>query len=113
MRDDGKTKAQLITELTSLRLQYEKIKEQEENLRANEERYRTFVDNIDDGCYEFDLEGNIIFCNEGLPRIFGYSREEFLKLDRWARHINREYGKQVFRLYDRMYKNNVSSRILE
>jgi len=113
MRDDGKTKAQLITELTSLRLKYEKIKEQEENLRANEERYRTFVDNIDDGCYEFDLEGNIIFCNEGLPRIFGYSREEFLKLDRWARHINREYGKQVFRLYDRMYKNNVSSRILE
>ncbi len=222
MRDDGKTKAQLITELTSLRLQYEKIKEQEAKLRASEERYRnfvenavagcaeydlkgrctfcneaacalvgltreeadrardavrkiqrtgktvnlifthlvckdgttkvveasislirdaqgkatgfrsitrdltdwkkieeereryrTFVDNIDDGCYEFDLEGNIIFCNEGLPRIFGYSREEFLKLDRWKRHINREYGRRVFRLYDRMYKNNVSSSMLE
>ncbi len=82
-------------------------------IEEERERYRTFVYDIDDGCYEFDLEGNIVFCNEGLPRIFRYSREEFLKLDRWKRHINREYGKQVFRLYDQMYKNNVSSRILE
>lgn len=82
-------------------------------IEEERERYRTFVDNIDDGCYEFDLEGNILFCNEGLPRIFGYSREEFLRLDRWKRHIDREYGKQVFRLYDQMYKNNVSSSILE
>ena len=82
-------------------------------IEEERERYRTFVDNIDDGCYEFDLGGNIIFCNEGLPRIFGYSRDEFLKLDRWKRHINREYGKQVFRLYDQMYRKNVSSKMLE
>ncbi|MRR16380.1 MAG: PAS domain S-box protein, partial [Deltaproteobacteria bacterium] len=82
-------------------------------IEAERDRYRTFVDNIDDGCYEFDLDGNILFCNEGLPRIFGYSREEFLRLDRWERHIDREYGKHVFRLYDQMYKNNVSSSILE
>ena len=113
MKEDEKTKAQLIEELNALRLQNEKIKEEESKLRASEESHRTFVDNIDDGCYEFDLQGNIIFCNEGLPRIFGYSREEFLKLDRWKRHISREYGKTVFRLYDDMYKNNIPSKILE
>lgn len=103
----------MIEELNALREQHEKIKEGEGRLRASAQSHRTFVDHIDDGCYEFDLEGNIIFCNEGLPRIFGYSREEFLKLDRWKRHVSREYGKQVFSLYDEMYKNNISSKMLE
>ncbi len=113
MNDNEKTKVQLIEDLNALRLQHEKIKEEENRLRSSEETYRTFVDNIDDGCYEFDLQGNIIFCNEGLPRIFGYSREEFLKLDRWKRHVSREYGKYVFRLYDDMHRKNISSKILE
>lgn len=82
-------------------------------MEAESERYRAFVDNINDGCYEFDLHGNIIFCNDGLPKIFGYAREEFLTLDRWKRHISREYGKQVFRMYDEMYRKDISSRILE
>jgi len=113
MKDDAKTKAQLIEELNALRSELEKLKEEKHKLWASEARYRLFVDNIGDGCYEFDLQGNIMFCNDGLPRIFGYSREEFLKLDRWKRHINREYGKYVFRLHDEMYKKNISSNILE
>lgn len=83
------------------------------NLETESERYRAFVANINDGCYEFDLQGNIIFCNDGLPRIFGYSREEFLTLDRWKRHISREYGKYVFRMYTEMHRKNIPSRILE
>lgn len=82
-------------------------------MEAERERHRTFIDNISDGCYEFDLQGDIIFCNEGLPAIFGYSRDEFLKLDRFRRHVSREYGKYVFRLYDEMYRNNIPSKILE
>ena len=58
MKEDEKTKAQLIEELNALRLQNEKIKEGEGRLRASEESHRTFLDNIDDGCYEFDLQGN-------------------------------------------------------
>lgn len=82
-------------------------------MEQESERYRAFVDEINDGCYEFDLQGNISFCNDGLPGIFGYSREEFLTLDRWKRHINREYGKSVFRMYDEMYRKNIPSKILE
>jgi len=77
------------------------------------ERYRNFVDNLSDGCYEFDLEGNIIFCNDGLPRIFGYTRSEFLQLDRYKRHISPDHAKYVFRLYDEMYKKSILSKILQ
>jgi PAS domain S-box-containing protein len=92
----------IVRDVTDLR------KAQEEH-----ERYRNFVDHLDDGCYEFDLEGNIIFCNEGLPRIFGYSRDEFIKLSRYERHISRESAKSVFRMYVEMYKHNIPSKILE
>ena len=77
MRDDGKTKAQLITELTSLRLQYEKIKEQEANLRAGEERYRNFVENAVAGCAEYDLNGRCTFCNEAACALVGLTREDY------------------------------------
>lgn len=76
-------------------------------------RYRAFVDNINDACYEFDLEGNVIFCNDILPRLFGYSREDFLKLDRWKRHESRESARQVFRMYADIYRKEIPFKILE
>jgi two-component system NtrC family sensor kinase len=44
----------------------------------NEERYKTFLDSIEDGCYELDLAGNMTFFNARLPEISGYSQEEML-----------------------------------
>src|SRR5512145_2088805 len=56
-------------------------KQAEEALRQSEERYRTILDNIEDGYYETDLQGNLTFCNDALCRIPGYSREELLGMN--------------------------------
>lgn len=53
-------------------------KKSEEILKASEERYRTILDNIEDGYYEVDLKGVLTFFNESLCRIFGYSRKELI-----------------------------------
>ena len=45
-------------------------------LRESEERYRTILDSIVDGYYEINLRGQLMFCNDALLRIFGYSRSE-------------------------------------
>ena len=37
------------------------------------ERYRDFIENISDGCFELDLEGNITFVNEVLEKRLGYA----------------------------------------
>ena len=39
------------------------------------------LENIQDGYYEVDLDGNYTFFNEGLLRITGYTREEMLGMN--------------------------------
>ncbi|MEN6375616.1 MAG: PAS domain S-box protein [Smithella sp.] len=50
----------------------------EEDLKASEERYRTILENIEDGYYEVDLKGELKFFNESLCKISGFSREELM-----------------------------------
>ncbi len=57
----------------------------EETLTESEEKYRTILENIQEGYYEVDLTGNLTFFNDSLCRIVGSSRERLLGLN------NREY----------------------
>jgi len=50
-------------------------------LRASEERYRSILDSIVDGYYEIDFTGRLLFCNDSLLRIFGYTRSEAQEID--------------------------------
>ncbi|MCB2188186.1 MAG: PAS domain S-box protein [Deltaproteobacteria bacterium] len=52
----------------------------EEALFHSEARYRTILDNIEEGYYELDLAGNLTFVNDSLCRISRFSREELLGL---------------------------------
>lgn len=45
-------------------------------MELEQERYRNFLENVEDGCYEIDLKGYNIFCNQATERIMGYTREE-------------------------------------
>lgn len=50
----------------------------EDALRISEERYRTILDEMEEGYQEVDLIGTITFVNEAFLRIFGYEREEVI-----------------------------------
>lgn len=53
-------------------------KRTEKKLRESEERYREILSSIEEGYYEVDLAGNIMFFNDALPKMIGYTREEFM-----------------------------------
>jgi PAS domain S-box-containing protein len=51
-------------------------REAEEKLRRNEERYRTILENIEDGYYETDLSGRFMFFNGAFCRMTGFAPED-------------------------------------
>ena len=53
----------------------------EDELRKSEERYRTILEDIDEGYYENDLAGNFTFVNDAECRDLGYSREELIGMN--------------------------------
>lgn len=54
-------------------------------MRQQDEKYRTIIENIEEGFLETDLAGNFTFFNNSICKILGYSNEELMGMN------NREY----------------------
>ena len=52
-----------------------------EDLEQSEERYRNLFENANDIIYVHDLKGNYISMNDAAERVFGYTRDEALKMN--------------------------------
>jgi len=76
------------------------------------ERYRAFVENIEDGVYELDIHGNFMYFNDSLCRIFGYPREA-IQFQNFASFMDEEHAKQGFDAFTRLYQtgNGISDLI--
>ena len=57
------------------------LKRAQAGLVESEERYRTIIETIEDGYYEVNLAGNLVFFNDALARIHEYPREEFMGME--------------------------------
>ena len=75
-------------------------KNTEKRLRESEERYREILASIEEGYYEADLAGKIIYFNDRLPGMVGYSREEFMGMS-YKKIYNRP--EKVFQTFHRVY----------
>ncbi len=69
-------------------------------LRKSEDQFHGILEKIDEGYFEIDLNGNIIFCNNAAIRIFGYPRDKLLSMN------NREIStKNSFKLMNNAFKD--------
>ena len=86
-------------------------KQMEDRLKESEEKYRTILEEMDDGYFETDLAGNLTFVNDAMIRFLGYSRQELIGMNfRGLRP--KEEAKVVFEAYNRMYKTGKPLRNL-
>jgi PAS domain S-box-containing protein len=69
----------------------------------SEEKYRTILENIEDGYYEVDLAGNYTFFNNSLCRIHGCTREELMGMN-YRQYTDKEYSKKLFETYHEVYR---------
>lgn len=75
----------------------------EEKLHQSEEKYRTILEDIQEGYFEIDLAGKFTFFNDTVCRVIGYSREELMGMDN-RQYTDPEELKQVFQAYHKVYK---------
>jgi PAS domain S-box-containing protein len=80
-----------------------KRKQAEEALREGEEKYRTILENIEDGYYEVDLKGNFTFFNTSMCRIFGYPQEEMMGMNN-RQYTDAENAKKLFQAFNKVYR---------
>ncbi len=80
---------------------------------AELERYRAFVENVEDACFEVDFSTNIIFCNDAFLRPGGYTLEEYLQLSHRQRHPSQEEADRVYRIYYNVYQTGVPAQAVE
>jgi diguanylate cyclase (GGDEF)-like protein/PAS domain S-box-containing protein len=78
----------------------------DETMLQDEDRYRSILDTMEDGYFEVDLNGTLIFCNQANARMFGYTQAELIGRN------NREYtdpenAKKVFEVFHQVYQTGL------
>ena len=80
-----------------------KLQASEEALKQSEEKYRTILDNIEDGYFEVDLKGNFTFFNNSVGRLIGYSPSALEGMNN-REYMDAENAKKVFQTFNQVYE---------
>ena len=84
-------------------------KRAEEALRESEEKYRTILEDLEDGYFEVDIAGNLTFSNSSLCRIFGYSKDELMGMNN-RQYTDEENAKKLYQTFNRVYTTGKSDK---
>jgi len=119
MRDERKTKKQLVEELENLRNRVSELEKLNANADIgvtgnkaweNQEKYRTIIKDMTELYFENDLAGNLTFLNDSMCRISGYSRDELMGMN------NRDYttpetGHRMYGIFSGIYRTGNPAHI--
>jgi PAS domain S-box-containing protein len=67
------------------------------------ERYRVFIEDVADGFYETDLQGNFTYYNDALCRLFGYPRSE-IRGRNFRDFMDEENASSAYQRFNRIYR---------
>jgi len=78
-------------------------KQEEEQLRESEEKYRAILGSIEEAYYEVDVSGNFTFFNDSLRRLLGYSEDELMGMG-YRQYLDEHDAKKVYRAFIAVYR---------
>ncbi len=84
-------------------------KQAEEELRQSEEKYRTILEEIQEGYFEVDLAGNLNFFNDSLCRFFDSSKEELMGMNYRQYTTDKRHSKELFKAFNKVYNTGKST----
>ncbi len=110
MKDEDKTKKQLISELAELRKQNKILKASEtkygrveEEIKESEEKYRMLFENSTDFVFTLDLKGNFKDVNKAAEHLTGHTKAELVKMN-FRDYTPSNAHKKIFQAFNKLYK---------
>ncbi|HPD57221.1 MAG TPA: PAS domain S-box protein [Smithellaceae bacterium] len=87
-------------------------KKAQKELAVSEEKYRSILENMQEGYYEVDLDGNTTFANDAMCRIQGFSREEIIGMNN-RQYTDPETAKRVYQEFNEVYNTEKPGKTSE
>lgn len=87
-------------------------RQKEEALRESLEKYRTIIENIQEGYYEVDLAGNFTFTNDSLCRMLGYPMEKVLGMNN-REYMEEESACRIYRVFNQVFQTGQPVSLVE
>jgi diguanylate cyclase (GGDEF)-like protein/PAS domain S-box-containing protein len=78
-------------------------------LAESQAKYGAILDHIEEGYYEIDLKGNIIFATETTARIVGVERDYYLGRN-YAEFCDEENAKALYKAFNAIYNTGLPSK---
>jgi len=69
-----------------------------------DERYRAFIESIEDGIYEVDLEGNFTYFNNALCQVLGFPRVE-IEGANFSKFMDEEHAHAAFEIFNEIFRS--------
>jgi len=73
-----------------------------DSAKIQQERYRIFIEDVEDGFYETNLRGDFLFFNNALCRIFGRSKEE-IQHRNYREFMDEANAARAYESFNRIY----------
>jgi diguanylate cyclase (GGDEF)-like protein/PAS domain S-box-containing protein len=77
--------------------------------KESEDRYRSILEQIQEGYYEVDLTGSCTFSTAPLSVILGYSEAELRGMN-YLRCMDKDNAAKVFRSYNEVFRTGISTK---
>ena len=84
-------------------------KRAEEALQQSEVRYRTILEEMEEGYFEADVHGNFTVINDATCRVLGYPREEIIGIN-YRAFVTEEYVDAVYQVFNQIYQTGTPIR---
>ncbi|MFW9867512.1 MAG: PAS domain S-box protein [Candidatus Thorarchaeota archaeon] len=87
-------------------------KSAERKLKESEEKYRSILENIKEGYFEVDLNGNFTFCNDNFYKIVKFPKVEVVDKN-FSHFISEENLDNVIQLFNNIFETEIPQSSIE
>ncbi len=101
--EESKRQKQMAAKNSRLRREIRNRQRVEKQLRQSEEKYRNIIESVEEGYYEVDLRGRLLFSNHALIKMLGYSARELARTD-FQNFVDAQTADSVFQTFNTVFR---------